>query len=602
MSALTIILIQFFSALSVLSNPIVDLSNYSYPLPIDSPLVEKIAIIATNDIHGHILPSTTYFPNSTKSLRFGGVLLLSTYVRALMKEWNDKLLWLDSGDQYQGSLESNTFYGESMVKFFNAMNFTKKMAAAVGNHDFDFGYEKQRKAFSQANFPYMTANVYNASTKNYWNMTNVSPSQMFQVGSLKIGVIGLTTTSTPFTTAFNVSDLHFKSYGRITIDESQKLREAGADIVLLSCHVGMFCTEGERYDLASLLLRNRKTVQKTSCNPRDELHSFVESLPKGAIDAVLGGHSHTIVHHWINDIPVLIGDQYARHFNVIYLTFDKINKRLLPENTIIEGPIPVCENLYPDERTCYPDNTKTGNFTFNNEMIFPNVSFHGKVIEVDFEMKEELKFYFDQVSKYTDEKIAYVARPMEITKKRDSALGNFVSNAIHEATQAELVILNRGVIRRDWDEGILTYDVLFETFPIDNYVVTFEMTGREYIETMKIIQSGMMAYYSTYGVKQIFCQDLGKLIDIRFTNGSEIEENKTYTIATTNFMVYGGDDFHAVIKKYQPRNIKDYPILRDVVFKYAKKKVVLNTYENPCIDENNKRLTLIPICKDFVFQ
>lgn len=216
-------------------------------------------------------------------------------------------------------------------------------------------------------------------------------------------------------------------------------------------------------------------------------------------------------------------------------------------------------------------------------------------------MKEQLKFYFDQVSKYTDEKIAYVARPMEITKKRDSALGNFVSNAIHEATQAELVILNRGVVRRDWDEGILTYDVLFETFPIDNYVVTFEMTGKEYIETMKIIQSGMMAYYSTYGVKQIFCQDLGKLMDIRFTNGSEIDENRTYTIATTNFMVYGGDDFHDVIKKYKPRNIKDYPILRDVVFRYAKKKLVLNTYENPCIDENNKRLTLIPICKDFVF-
>ena len=56
-----------------------------------------------------------------------------------------------------------------------------------------------------------------------------------------------------------------------------------------------------------------------------------------------------------------------------------------------------------------------------------------------------------------------------VTKKIESNLCNFVSDAMTVATGSDLVVLNRGVIRRNWDEGILTYNVLFETIPIDNY-------------------------------------------------------------------------------------------------------------------------------------
>lgn len=586
------------NSFAIAQNKIVELSNYSYPLPSKSANIERVAIIATNDIHGHILPTTTFFPNSSKTLRSGGVLLMSTYINALVKEWQENLLWLDSGDQYQGTIESNSYVGEPIVKFFNFMNFTNRMAAAVGNHDFDFGFENQSKVFKQADYPYLTANVYNASTNSYWNMDNVKKSEIFSVGSLKIGVVGLTTKSTPFTTAYNVSSLDFKSYGRITIDESQKLRDQGADIVLLACHIGMFCTKGSRYELASLLLRNRSTPQEDTCNPADELNSFIRQLPKGVIDAVLGGHTHTIVHHWVNEIPILIGDMYARHFNVLYLEYDKINKRLVSENTQIEGPIPVCENLYPEERTCYDDNTKSGEFIFKEDMEFPNVSFHGQIIGIDQNLKSYLSPYLEKVSEFTDEKIAYIARPMEVTKKKESSLGNFVSDAMQSVTNADFVILNRGVVRRNWDEGVLTYDVLFATIPIDNYVVTFEMTGKEFVETMKIIQRGGMGYYSTSGVKQIICSDKRFLIDIRFRNESEIDLDRTYTIATTNFMIYGGDDFHQVIKKYTPKNIKDFPILRDILFNYAKEKQILNSYESPCIDELNPRLILIPTCQN----
>ena len=586
----------FLSSIYALSPEIIDLSNYSYPLPLSNDSLERIAIIATNDIHGHILPSTTYFPGSEKTLRSGGVNLMSTYIRTIYEEWHDNLLWLDGGDQFQGTLESNMFAGEPIVEFFNFMNFTNKMAAAVGNHEFDFGYENLSKAFKLADFPYLSANVYNKSTKSFWNISNVKKSQMFKVGSLNIGVIGLTTTQTPFTSALNVSELEFKEYRRITMEESLNLRKSGADIVLLVCHVGMFCTTGTRFDLADLMSRNKKTKQTTSCNPNDELNVFISRLPKGVVDAVLGGHTHTIVHHWVNDVPVVIGDMYARHFNILYLTYDKYNKQLLTNMTEIEGPVPVCETLFPNERTCYADNTHTGDFIFTNETVFNNFSFHGKIIEEDLKLKDHLSVYFDIVNKFTSEQIAYIARPMEITKKTESSLGNFVSDAMQHATKADLVILNRGVIRRNWDQGELTYNVLFETIPIDNYVVTFEMTGHEFVETMRIIQKGFMGYYSTTGVQQMICKDSRKIIDIRFINQTDIDLDRVYTIATTNFMVYGGDDFHEVINYFKPQNIKDFSVLRDIVYNYALKKKILNTVENPSISEIEPRIILVPIC------
>ena len=217
-------------------------------------------------------------------------------------------------------------------------------------------------------------------------------------------------------------------------------------------------------------------------------------------------------------------------------------------------------------------------------------------MDVFGELKNYLNPYFEIVERLTSQQIALITRPMEVTKKIESALGNFVSDAMQVATGSDLVILNRGVIRRNWDQGILTYNVLFETIPIDNYVVTFEMTGHEFIETMKIIQKGAMGYYSTTGIQHIICKQHRLILDIRLINKTEILLDKVYTIATTNFMVYGGDDFHEVVNLYNPRNIKNFTILRDIVYNYAMEKKVLNTLEDPCIKESEPRLILVPSC------
>ena len=63
--------------------------------------------------------------------------------------------------------------------------------------------------------------------------------------NIKIGVIGLATVETPFTTAGFSKDLfppyEFLSYSSIVEAESKKLRKNGANAVLLLTHVGDAC-------------------------------------------------------------------------------------------------------------------------------------------------------------------------------------------------------------------------------------------------------------------------------------------------------------------------------------------------------------------------
>jgi 2',3'-cyclic-nucleotide 2'-phosphodiesterase (5'-nucleotidase family) len=70
---------------------------------------------------------------------------------------------------------------------------------------------------------------------------------MFEVGGLKVGVIGLLTVNTPSTTATDLQGLQILEYNKITITESNNLRKNGADLVILQCHVGMFCDDNETY-------------------------------------------------------------------------------------------------------------------------------------------------------------------------------------------------------------------------------------------------------------------------------------------------------------------------------------------------------------------
>ena len=88
-----------------------------------------LSIVGTNDLHGGILPDNGQ----------GGLALFAGYVknlRAARTREGGAVLLVDAGDMWQGTLESNLREGAPVVAAYNALGYT---AAAVGNHEFDFG-------------------------------------------------------------------------------------------------------------------------------------------------------------------------------------------------------------------------------------------------------------------------------------------------------------------------------------------------------------------------------------------------------------------------------------------------------------------------------
>jgi 5'-nucleotidase len=138
--------------------------------------------MGTNDVHGELVAQ----PDR------GGITTFSGYVSAVRKARSDDgaLLLVDAGDMWQGTLESNLNEGYSVVDAYNAMGYA---AAALGNHEFDFGpagpksipededddpQGALRARAGKAVFPLLAANLIDSSTGEMVEWDNVLPSVM----------------------------------------------------------------------------------------------------------------------------------------------------------------------------------------------------------------------------------------------------------------------------------------------------------------------------------------------------------------------------------------------------------------------------------------
>ena len=128
-----------------------------------------LSIITTTDLHGGIIQRGER----------GGLALLGGYVRnvrAARPRDLGAVLLVDSGDMFQGTLESNLNEGAVVVRAYNRLGYA---AAAIGNHEFDFGpagpEATPRKAGDdprgalkaravEARFPFLAANVIDDAT------------------------------------------------------------------------------------------------------------------------------------------------------------------------------------------------------------------------------------------------------------------------------------------------------------------------------------------------------------------------------------------------------------------------------------------------------
>jgi 2',3'-cyclic-nucleotide 2'-phosphodiesterase (5'-nucleotidase family) len=221
----------------------------------DSKLVE-LKILHVNDFHGRMLPFVA--KGSGDSTEVGGAAFLARKIEEERSKNPDGVILLSAGDMFQGVPISNVFRGKPVLEMMNILRFD---AMAVGNHEFDWGLEVLGQMTSEADFPFLSANIVDEGKALPW----LKPFIIIDRKGVRIAIVGVTTVETPFATKpANVADLQFLQPNRVLPKLIQEIRADGADLVIVLSHLGL---EADK--------------------------SLAGAVP--GIDIIVGGHSHTVV-------------------------------------------------------------------------------------------------------------------------------------------------------------------------------------------------------------------------------------------------------------------------------------------------------------------
>jgi 2',3'-cyclic-nucleotide 2'-phosphodiesterase (5'-nucleotidase family) len=270
-----------------------------------------IPIVGTDDIHGTFFPRVNKIKIGNKTLTYktGGLEYIAKYINIIREEFgSNRVLYLDAGDFFQGGIESVLFDGEIMLDYFNLIGLN---GSTVGNHEFDYSREWIESKIKKAKYKTLINNIMdNSSHKKYGALgDNQEKSHLYEVNldngdTIKIGVIGL---------SFNMKNdkklpntwgnkdtwdnITFFSYMTELISESKKLRQEGANAILILSHFGLVCNQTEAMKLD---MYNKSTIQG-ECYRDDEdsvLYKLLDNLEPGIIDGIIGGDTHMKMHYW----------------------------------------------------------------------------------------------------------------------------------------------------------------------------------------------------------------------------------------------------------------------------------------------------------------
>lgn len=256
----------------------------------------SITVMGTSDLHGYI-ENWDYFKNAEYDDAAGndvGLAKISGLVNQVRADRGvDNTLLIDAGDTIQGTsltdyfanVEPITQTGEihPMAAAMNAMDYD---AAALGNHEFNYGTELLARFEEQVDFPLLAANAVDEATSEPAFTPYIIKTVKPKGGKpIKVGILGLTNPGIAIWDKGNVEGkLRFPGLVETAAEYVPQMKAAGADVVVVSAHSGTSGTSSYGDDLP---LENAAT-------------QVAEEVP--GIDAILVGHAHQeIPEHFVTN-------------------------------------------------------------------------------------------------------------------------------------------------------------------------------------------------------------------------------------------------------------------------------------------------------------
>jgi 2',3'-cyclic-nucleotide 2'-phosphodiesterase (5'-nucleotidase family) len=230
------------------------------PLASGAEKWQRLVILHTNDIHGHLPPEQAWWINPNFPPPIGNAAGVAAVIReererAERNGWG--LLLLEGGDIFQGTPTGEFSKGRAVIEYMNRMGYD---AMTVGNHDLDKGPDLLRSLAGAAEFPMLGANMVDSSGRI---LDYIRPYVILERGGLKIGILGLMIeTLYRMQTPENMKGLNILPEIPTARQWLDTLRAKGVDLVVGLHHVGFY---------------------------RDKV--IADSVP--GFDVIVGAHSHT---------------------------------------------------------------------------------------------------------------------------------------------------------------------------------------------------------------------------------------------------------------------------------------------------------------------
>ena len=460
-------------------------------------LTGKVVILHSNDVHGAIAGYA--------------------YMAALKTAYEAKgaeVILVDAGDFSQGDPNVSVSKGATAVEMMNAAGYD---IVALGNHEFDYGYEQLMNNLSKATFKTLCADVLKDGKPI------LDPNTVVETkAGVKIGFFGLETPETQ--TKVNpglIQGITFlsNSAGKTELNDCAKqqiadLKAKGADLVIGLFHLGV--------DDESAADGHRSA----------DVYAAAEG-----IDFVIDGHSHTVMTAGENNEPIQSTGTKFANVGVVVIDGKKIADNYLVSTEGLEG--------------------------------------NAEVAAAAQKIADEVAARFGAVFAKSEVELNGKKAP---NGNRDSQTnnGNLITDAMKWNVLKEegavtvdadhvVVITNGGGIRAAIQPGDVTMKDINTVLPFGNTIAVVYVTGAELIEALEASTCSLpiggypqtegitwtldttKAYdknAETYPESTYYGPASIKRVTIKDINGQPFDETATYAVITNNFCAAGGDTYY----------------------------------------------------------
>ena len=531
---------------------------------------KDIVVLYTNDVHCGV----------DDNIGYAG---LALYKKEMLAQ-TPYVALVDGGDAIQGAPIGTLSDGGYLIDIMNKVGYD---FAVPGNHEFDYGMPRFLELAEKLNCGYYSSNFMDLRTGS----AVFAPYKMFTYGNTKVAFVGATTPesftkSTPtyfqdgngtYIYGFCEDESGKKLYTQIQASVDQAKAE-GAEIVVLVGHLG----------------ENGTTDQWTSDN-------VIKNT--AGIDAVIDGHSHEVYNKYVKNKDgkdVLLTQTGTKLKNIGKLTI-KTDGTMTSE-MVTEVPEGVVTSTYTVKkgdslsriakrelgsydryREIYNSNRavlKDPNvLTVGSQLIIPAksaVTADGKAIDYDTDRfikaiqsqyNETLKTVIGRTD--TELTINNPATGNRAVRSGETNLGDLCADAYRVVLGADIGLSNGGGVRASIKPGNITYNDTLTVFPFGNMGCVAEVKGQQIKDALEMASknypkesggflqvSGLTYTINSQTPSSVQVDEKGNFLKVNgaygvsdiMVGGTPLDVNKTYTVASHNYMLKSGGDGMTMFK------------------------------------------------------